>query len=75
MDVARKTVILARECGLDVELGDLSVSSLVPEALAKLGSANEYMAELPKVCVVTGGMDPHAMHAYCPPHRPWHSST
>ena len=35
VDVARKVVILARECGLDIELSDISIKSLVPDALAK----------------------------------------
>lgn len=36
MDVARKTVILARELGYKVEVSDLDIESLVPEELAKL---------------------------------------
>lgn len=47
MDVARKAVILARECGLSVELSSMDVESLVPEALADLATADEFMARLP----------------------------
>jgi homoserine dehydrogenase len=49
MDVARKVVILARECGLQLGLDDLTVASLVPPQLAALATPAEYMAALPQV--------------------------
>jgi bifunctional aspartokinase / homoserine dehydrogenase 1 len=45
MDVARKAVILAREAGLDLELEDLEVESLVPPALAD-ASVDEFLDRL-----------------------------
>ncbi|KAF6264207.1 homoserine dehydrogenase [Scenedesmus sp. NREL 46B-D3] len=48
MDVARKVVILARECGLQLSLEDLAVASLVPQQLAQLPTPAEYMAALPQ---------------------------
>jgi aspartokinase/homoserine dehydrogenase 1 len=51
MDVARKVIILARECGLQLGLDDLEVSSLVPPDLAALPSAAQYMEQLPQVAV------------------------
>ena len=47
-DVARKVVILARECGIDIELEDVPVESLVPEALRDVASAEEFMEKLPE---------------------------
>eukprot|EP00878_Enallax_costatus_P021378 GHUV01022628.1.p1 GENE.GHUV01022628.1~~GHUV01022628.1.p1 ORF type:complete len:501 (+),score=176.91 GHUV01022628.1:491-1993(+) len=47
-DVARKVAILARECGLMLELGDIPVESLVPEPLQTVQSAEEYMKRLPE---------------------------
>ena len=47
MDVARKIVILAREIGMPLELSDVDVRSLVPEALQD-GSADDFLAALPK---------------------------
>lgn len=49
MDVARKVVILARDCGLDIELGSLALESLVPGPLAACTSVEEYLARLPEV--------------------------
>jgi len=47
MDVARKLIILGREMGLELEMADVEVESLVPAGLEK-GSIDEFMASLPK---------------------------
>jgi len=47
MDVARKVVILAREMGLSLELSDVDVEGLVPDALAD-GSLEEFLERLPE---------------------------
>jgi aspartokinase/homoserine dehydrogenase 1 len=46
-DVGRKLVILAREIGLDLELEDVRVESLVPESLQG-GSVEEFLNRLPE---------------------------
>ena len=48
MDVARKAVILAREAGLELELADIEVESLVPEELssAVVPSVDEFLDRL-----------------------------
>eukprot|EP00899_Mesostigma_viride_P016435 jgi/Mesvir1/24793/Mv22045-RA.1 len=48
LDVARKVVILARECGLDLALEDVPIDSLVPMELAKIKDVDEFMARLPE---------------------------
>ncbi|MEZ6022109.1 MAG: bifunctional aspartate kinase/homoserine dehydrogenase I [Hyphomonadaceae bacterium] len=47
LDVARKLIILAREMGLSLELSDVTVESLVPEALQAV-STDEFMQRLPE---------------------------
>lgn len=46
MDVARKTVILAREIGLNIGLNDLVIENLVPEELREC-SVEDFFAKLP----------------------------
>ena len=46
MDVARKVTILARESGMELELEDIPVQSLVPEALRGCASGDEYMSRV-----------------------------
>ena len=48
MDVARKTVILARELGYRTEVSDIDVKSLVPESMRNL-SSEEFMKKLPEM--------------------------
>jgi aspartokinase/homoserine dehydrogenase 1 len=47
MDVARKVIILGREMGLTLEISDVQVEGLVPEALTKCSVA-EFMERLPE---------------------------
>ena len=47
-DVARKMIILAREMGLDLELGDVALEGLVPESLQS-GGAEEFLERVPQV--------------------------
>jgi hypothetical protein len=60
MDVARKVVILAREAGLRTELADVAVQSLVPAPLAGAASAEEFLAQLPRVLLLPASCNlPH----------------
>jgi bifunctional aspartokinase / homoserine dehydrogenase 1 len=47
VDVARKLIILGREMGLTLEIADVQVEGLVPEALSQC-SVEEFMARLPE---------------------------
>jgi bifunctional aspartokinase / homoserine dehydrogenase 1 len=46
MDVARKCLILARECGLDIELDTISVGSLMPEGAKEAASIPAFLLML-----------------------------
>jgi aspartokinase/homoserine dehydrogenase 1 len=46
MDIARKILILAREAGYSLELGDVKVSRLLPELYYQAGSVDEFMTSL-----------------------------
>lgn len=56
MDVARKTVILARELGYRTEVSDIDVENLVPESLRNI-SKDEFLKRV-------GEMDEHMLRLY-----------
>ena len=47
-DVARKILILARECGSELNLSDVEIDNLVPEPLRSLKTVGEFFAGLNK---------------------------
>lgn len=49
MDVARKLVILARLCGMTVELKQVKIEQLLPAALWKAKSVDDFFKKLPQV--------------------------
>ncbi len=48
VDVIRKTVILARECGWELETSDVKIDNLLPKACAEAKTGEEFFMLLPK---------------------------
>jgi len=49
LDVARKVLIIAREAGLNLELEDIKLQSVIPGELAEITDADEFMQKLPSL--------------------------
>ncbi len=49
MDIARKVLIVAREAGLDLELKDVKIDSLLTKELEDCPSVEEFMQKLPEL--------------------------
>ncbi len=49
LDVARKVLIIAREAGLNLELENIRLESLLPDELAQIEDGDEFMKKLPSL--------------------------
>ena len=49
MDIARKVLIIAREAGLNLELEDVQIESLLTDELINFESTDEFMQKLPQL--------------------------
>lgn len=49
LDIARKTLILAREAGFPIEYENISIQALIPGQLAKAPNVEEFLRRLPDV--------------------------
>ncbi len=49
MDVARKVLIIARETGMNIDLADIQVDSVLPDSFSDLSSAEAFMSKLPEL--------------------------
>ena len=49
MDIARKVLIIAREAGLELELSDVKIESLLTQELEDCQSTDEFMHKLPNL--------------------------
>lgn len=49
LDVARKTLIIARESGLEIELEDIKINKIFPNDFDDSGSTEEFLKKLPEL--------------------------
>jgi len=49
IDIARKTLILIREAGLDLDSKDIVIEPILPETMTKAATVDEFLALLPSI--------------------------